>query len=256
VTRRLVLIAAAVAVTALVPGGSAPAQDTGCALPANPGGTLFFGEDPPDYAVGTDMGWGLDYNDPAAQNYAVDLVYEVDGPDGHHTITPDYVHPLFHVPAEGTYTVVAHWTETCNDGVTPDRAVTSRPGTFRGVGPQPPFGGVERRQGTRREPAAALLHVGCPGNRVDEPLRVTVRLAGRTITSVRPHGCFGYKLSRGVSARATRWEMSADDFGGRIFVRAPARLTGHFELRSGDRLVFSATVRFRPDARGRERVTG
>jgi hypothetical protein len=49
--------------------------------------------------------------------------------------------------------------------------------------------------------------------------------------------------------------MNADDFGARIFVSAPAKLTGHFELRSGDRVIASADVRFKPNARGRERVS-
>ena len=52
-----------------------------------------------------------------------------------------------------------------------------------------------------------------------------------------------------------RWELGASDFGGTIFVRAPLRGTGSFELRSGNRVVFSATLRFRPDRRGRERVS-
>jgi len=262
VTRRLVLVVSAVTATALLPGGSAPAQDSGCTLPPNPGGTISFGLVPPDYPVGTDMGWSLDYNDPAEQNYAIDLAYEIDGPDGHHTVTPDYVHPLFHVPAEGTYTVTAHWTESCADGVTPDRTATAGPATFRGIGPQPPSGNVELRQGGarlpggRREPAAALLHVNCPGdNRIDEPLRVSVRFRTRTITNIRPHGCLGYRLSRSSSVLTKRWELGASDFGGTIFVRAPLRGTGSFELRSGDRVVFSATLRFRPDRRGRERVS-
>src|SRR3954447_180696 len=240
----------------LVPGSRSVAQETGCTLPPNPGGAITFGLVPPEYDVGTDMGWGLEFDQPSESGYASEPVYELDGPGGPETVTLP-----FHVPAEGTYTVTAHWTESCGDGVTPDRTVTSRPGTFTGVGPQPPSGGVELRQGGgrlpggRREPAAALLHVGCPNNRIDEPLRVVAHIAGRTITSIRPHGCLGYKLSRSSSRHAKRWQMNADDFGARIFVSAPAKLTGHFELRSGDRVLASADVRFKPNARGRERVS-
>jgi hypothetical protein len=255
VIRHKVLLAATIALFA-VPGARAVAQETGCALPANPGGVVVFGVVPPDYEVGTEMGWGVEFDQPSESDYASEPVYELDGPAGHQVVTIP-----FKVPAEGTYTVTAHWTESCGDGVTPDRTVTSRPGTFQGVGPQPPSGGVELRQGGgrvqggRREPAVALLHVVCPDSRIDEPLRVTARIAGHTIVTTRPHGCLGYKLARSAHRTARRWQMNADDFGARIFVFAPSRLTGHFELRSGDRVVFSAEVRFRPDARGRERVS-
>jgi hypothetical protein len=242
-------------------GGAVAAQDPGCTLPANPGGSIGFSLEPPEYDVGTDMGWSLDFDQPDEMNYAIDIVYEVDGPDGHHTIVSQSGRPLFTVPAEGAYTVSAHWTESCADGVTPDRTVSSRPATFKGVGPRPPFGSVELRQGGarlpggKREPATALLHVGCPASRLDEPLRVTARIAGRTIVIVRPHGCLGYTLSRSAARHSRRWQMNADDFGARIFVSAPATLTGHFELRSGDRVIASANVRFRPNAHGRERVS-
>src|SRR3954447_25241938 len=159
----------------LVPGSRSVAQETGCTLPPNPGGAITFGLVPPEYDVGTDMGWGLEFDQPSESGYASEPVYELDGPGGPETVTLP-----FHVPAEGTYTVTAHWTESCGDGVTPDRTVTSRPGTFTGVGPQPPSGGVELRQGGgslpggRREPAAALLHVGCPNTRAAEPLRCSL----------------------------------------------------------------------------------
>src|SRR3954447_5710034 len=164
----------------LVPGSRSVAQETGCTLPPNPGGAITFGLVPPEYDVGTDMGWGVEFDQPSESGYASEPVYELDGPGGPQTVTLP-----FHVPAEGTYTVTAHWTESCGDGVTPDRAVTSRPGTFKGIGPQPPARGGGRSRawarrrppggsncarggarlpGGRREPAGALLHVGCPNN--------------------------------------------------------------------------------------------
>jgi hypothetical protein len=255
VTRVLIALGLVLA-AGLVPGSNSLAQDPGCTLPANPGGAIAFGLEPPEYDVGTQMGWSLEFDQPGESSYAGEAVYELDGPAGHETVALPFT-----VPVEGTYTVTAHWTESCGDGVTPDRNVTSRPGTFKGVGPQPPFGSVQLRQGGgrvtggRRDPAAALLDVGCPNSRVDEPLRVTARIAGRTITNVRPHGCLGYKLTRSSNRRAKRWQMNADDFGARIFVSAPAKLTGHVELRSGDRVVASADVRFKPNAHGRERVS-
>jgi hypothetical protein len=256
---RRAIVLATVAGLAAAGSAQAPAQDSACSLPPNPGASITFGLEPPEYDVGVGMGWVLEFDQPSEADYANDFGYEIDGPGGHWTIDPPGP-PSFTIPMEGTYTVVAHWTESCGDGVTPDRTVTSRPGTFKGVGPQPPRGSVRLRQGGarlpggRREPAAALLDVGCPSKRRDEPLRVTARIAGRTIVDVRPHGCLGYSLSRSSFRHTKRWTMNADDFGARIFVSAPGRLTGHFELRSGSAVVASFTVRFRPDARGRERV--
>jgi hypothetical protein len=254
--RRTYWLPAVAAAVVALPGGSAPAQDGGCTLPPNPGATITFGLEPPDYPVGAEMGWGLDFDDPAESDYASRPVFELDGPAGHQAVTLPFT-----VPAEGTYTVTAHWTESCGDAMAADRAVTSRPGTFRGVGPQPPYGSIELRQGGarlqggRREPATALLHVGCPDNRIDEPLRVTARIAGRTVVDVRPHGCLAYRLSRSSHRHGRRWSIAADDLGAEIFVSAPARLTAHVELRSGARVVAAAALRFRPAARGRERVT-
>src|SRR3954449_1782970 len=172
----------------LLPGSTSVAQETGCTLPSNPGGAITFGLEPPEYDVGTQMGWGLEFDQPAESGYASEPVFELDGPSGHQTVTLPFT-----VPGEGTYTVTAHWTESCGDGVTPDRTVTSRPGTFTGVGPQPPSGGGELRQGGgrlpggRREPAAALLHVGCPNNRIDEPLRVVAHIDRQREHGVAPH---------------------------------------------------------------------
>lgn len=255
VRRLLSLATVAVAVLASGAGASAQTADASCTWPATPGGQVIG----PDLVqLGETIGFGVEYDQPGEGNYAIDQVYEVDGPDGHITLAQGQ---KLTPQAPGTYTVNGHWTETCGDGVTPDRTVTGRPLTVTVEGPQPPFGSVELRQGGhrlpggRREPATALLHVGCPQNRIDEPLRVTATLAGRTVTIVRTHGCFGYKLSRGAGRQTKRWEIGVSDFGGQIFVRAPARLTGHFELRSGERVVAAADVRFRPNARGRERVS-
>src|SRR3954447_14060602 len=142
----------------LVPGSRSVAQETGCTLPPNPGGAITFGLVPPEYDVGTDMGWGVEFDQPSESGYASEPVYELDGPGGPQTVTLP-----FHVPAEGTYTVTAHWTESCGDDVTPDRAVTSRPGTFKGVGPQPPSGGGELRQGRGRPPGGRRPPAGGRG---------------------------------------------------------------------------------------------
>ena len=169
------------------------------------------------------MGWGLEFDQQAESGYASEPIYELDGPSGHQTVTLPFT-----VPAEGTYTVTAHWTESCGDGVTPDRAVTSRPGTFKGIGPRPPFGGVELRQGGRRlpggrrEPATALLHVGCPNNRVDEPLRVTASSPGGGSRSSRRAGASGTSSAAGRAGRRSAGRSASATSAAQIFVRAPA----------------------------------
>ena len=250
--RRLVP-AAAIAVAVLLPGTGAPAQGTGCTLPPNPGGTIDFSQAPPDYVVGTNLLFSFDFNDYAESNYAIDFTYEIDGPDGHHSLRPQTSDLPFVVPALGDYTITAHWTESC-DGVTADRRLASATAAFRGVGPPAPYGGLQLRQGTRREPAAALLNVGCPTGAVDEPLRVSARVAGHTVSATVAHGCRGPRFGRTSTRRGARWELRADAQGARIFVKAPARLVGHLELRSGDRVVAAADIRFRP-RRGRERAS-
>lgn len=245
--RRLVPLTALAAI-ALLPAGGAPAQDNGCTRPADPHGQVI-GLD--QVQLGESVGFGIDFDPYEETNWAIDQVFEVDGPGGHVTLAQG---EKFTPPAAGAYTVNGRWSDTCD--VTPDRTFTATPLTVQVLGPQPPHGGVELRQGAgRNNPAAALLHVTCPSTvAADEPFTVSARIAGHTVSATRAHGCHTHGFGKTFDRRTRRWELRADGEGARIFVTALVKLTGHLELRSGGQVVAAYDVRFRP-RRGRERAS-
>jgi hypothetical protein len=253
--RRLILMAL-LGAALLTPGGTAPAQ-SGCTLPANPGGSVQFGLVPAEVDLGEAIGWNVAFNSDAEADYAIDMTYEVDGPDGHHTYTVGDL-PVKATTA-GSYTVTAHWTETCDSSVPGGTAVTAKPGSFLVHGPEAPRASLEIHRGGRRLPdgrragAVAIMSITCPTLMIDEPYRAWVRMAGHTVAATSRHGCLSRNASSGRGRATAFYELAAAGELASVTAYAPKRLRGHLELLSGGRLVGAYDVRFFP-VKGRERV--
>jgi hypothetical protein len=247
------LVAAITAV--LATGGEASAQEPGCTWPATPGGQVVG---PDQIQLGETMSFGVEFDQAGENDYVIDRVFDVDGPDGHVTLTEDQtVTPQ----AAGTYTVNGHWTETCGDGVTPDRTVTGRPLTVVVKGLQPPTGylilqdGGRRLPGGKRAAAVAEMRVGCDHHPLADALRVIASSGGLTAAVTRPLGCTAHSLSRSAYRHGHGWSISASDFDSGAAVLSPVRRAVHFELRSGGVTVASFDVRFAPAPKHREHVS-
>lgn len=240
----------------MVPAGAR--ADAGCAWPANPGGQVVFGVDPVQVPVGEPIGWHIEFDQPGESDYIVGAVYEIDGPDGRHTVTSGngYGGASYIPTAPGTYTVSGGWTEHCGDGVTPDRTVTARGATFEALGPQPPYidvflqnGGM--RLGHGRSPATAQIVVQCPSQAPSGAafsVRVTHR--GRVVAGSRAHGCIGYSRIVTQSRHGKTWAISADGKGGRVFVAKGVRRSATLELLSGGTSLARFTAVFTAGRRG------
>jgi hypothetical protein len=243
------LLLAAVLTAVLTAGGSAPAQEASCTWPENPGGQIVG---PDQVQLGETIGFGVEFDQPGEGNYAIDQVFDVDGPDGHVTLSEGQ---KLTPQTAGTYTVNGHWTETCGDGVTPDRTVNGRPLTVVVQGLQPPYAYLIVQDGARRAPALAQMRVRCDEHPLADPIQVIASGGGRIAAITRPKGCTAHSLSRSADRHGARWALDASDFDGRATTRAPARRTAHLELRSGGATVASFDVRFTPAAHHREHVS-
>jgi hypothetical protein len=249
-----VLLLAAVLAAVLVPGGGAAAQDPGCTWPDSPGGQVIG---PDQVQLGETIGFGVEFDQPGEGNYAIDEVFDVDGPDGHLTLAQGQ---KLTPQTAGTYTVDGHWTETCGDGVTPDRTVAGRPLTVVVQGLQPPTAylviqdGGKRLPGGKRTPAFAQLRVRCDQHPLADPIEVIASGGGRTAAITRPKGCTAYSLSRSADRHGRRWYLDADDFDSRAGAFAPTKRAAHLEVRSGGAAAASFDVRFTPAAHHREHV--
>jgi len=246
----LLAVPALLAGLVVAPGG-AHADGPGCTWPASPGGQITFGVVPAEVPVGEPIGWTVEYDAAGESNFVIAASYDIDGPDGHHTVTSNQYGGGSYTPtAPGTYTVSGGWTETCGDGVTPDRTVLARSSTFEGLGPQPPYavlfvqnGGV--RFGRGRSPATAQMVPECPSLAPTEAaFTVRVRYRGRTVDAMRTHGCTGYSRTPTQVKRGRGWTASADYRGGRLFVGKGSPRTATLELLSGGATLVRYEVQF------------
>jgi len=213
---------------------------------------------PDQIQLGETTSFGVEFDQPGENDYVIDRVFDVDGPGGHVTLSEsEAVTPT----VAGTYTVNGHWTETCGDGVTPDRTVTGRPLTVVVKGLQAPTAflllqdGGRRLPGGRRAGAVAELRVECDAHPLPDAVQVIASSGGATAAVTRPRGCTAHRLGRSASRHGHRWSIGASDFDSGATVYSPVRRAARFELRSAGVAVASFDVRFSPRPKHREHVS-